>query len=210
MRPGVSVAISRRATSLASSHGPRTLVSSTASVSSSDILWARWASGMPALLTRMSTVAQRLRGLGDDRRDLLGVGDVEGDRLDSMPPLAPISSASSVEPVGPAGRHGHRRPGGGERLGEAASEARAGAGHEGDAPGEVVRRVGEREVRCHARRRSSSSPRPRPQSAAGQLLSPSQDRALSGRRRRSRRSGWLAASERSKRPSGSRPPSACG
>ena len=55
MRPGRSAAMSPRATSLARSHGPRTLVSSTASVSSSDILCARWASGMPALLTRMST-----------------------------------------------------------------------------------------------------------------------------------------------------------
>ena len=156
MRPGASVAISRLATSLASSHGPRTLVSSTASVSSSDILWARWASGMPALLTRMSTVPRA--SVASATTAAICSASVTSRAIGSTHAPAGLDLLGELgEAVGPAGRHGHRGPGGGERLGEAASEARAGAGHEGDAPGEVVRRVGEREVRCHARRRSSSS-----------------------------------------------------
>ena len=56
MRPGFSAAIRRRATSHDSTYTARTFVSSTASISSSDILWARCASGMPALFTRIVTV----------------------------------------------------------------------------------------------------------------------------------------------------------
>ena len=55
MRPGDGAAMSRRATSQARTKGPRRFVPMTWSMSSFDILVAYWASGMPALLTRMVT-----------------------------------------------------------------------------------------------------------------------------------------------------------
>ena len=55
MRPGPLRAMHRRATSHDSTHGPRTLVSSTRSTKSMGIFTAYWASGMPALLTRIDT-----------------------------------------------------------------------------------------------------------------------------------------------------------
>jgi hypothetical protein len=56
MRPGDPAAMSRRATSQARMYGPRRLVPRTWSIKSIRILWARCASGTPALFTAMVTV----------------------------------------------------------------------------------------------------------------------------------------------------------
>ena len=55
IRPGDLSSISRLATSQDRMKGARRLMSITRSISSMDILVARWASGMPALLIRMVT-----------------------------------------------------------------------------------------------------------------------------------------------------------
>ena len=107
IRPPRLASISRLATSVASSHGPRRLVSSTASTSSSDILCARWASGMPALLTRMVTSPTSASAVSSAAMICAGVGDVERDRHRTCRRAALISAGDLVEPVDPPGR---RRP----------------------------------------------------------------------------------------------------
>ena len=57
--PGSPVSISRFATSTDSTQGPMRFVSNTASINGSSILTARWASGIPALFTKMVTVPKR-------------------------------------------------------------------------------------------------------------------------------------------------------
>ena len=132
MRPGCSAASRPRATSLASSHGPRRFVSSTASVSSSDILWARWASGMPALLTRMST--RPSASLAWATAWVIDSASVTSRAIGThSPPLACDLLGQLLELVDAAGGGGDLGSRRGQREGEAPPEAGAGAGHEGDA-----------------------------------------------------------------------------
>ena len=111
-------------------------MSSTASTSSSGILCARWASGMPALLTRMSTVPSGVARPGHDLVDLGGVGDVEGHRL-ADPAASADLRGQLLQPVHPPSRGHDRRAGAGQRGGEAVAESGAGAGDQGDAAGEI-------------------------------------------------------------------------
>ncbi len=94
MRPGSSAAISRRATSQDSTNGPRRLVPNTVSMSSMDILWARWASGTPALLTRIVTVPSARSACSTTSR-MLSVSVMSRRMPTARPPAASISATTS-------------------------------------------------------------------------------------------------------------------
>ena len=94
IRPGRSAAINRRATSQARMYGPRRFVSRTRSISSVDILWARSASGTPALFTAIVTVpaASSARPTTDTMSSASVMSSRSGT---AVPPCAATSVANS-------------------------------------------------------------------------------------------------------------------
>ena len=140
MRPGRFSAMRRRATSMASRYGPRRFVSSTASTSSTDILWARAASGMPALFTRMST-GPKAASAASTAATIWSASVMSSGTPTQVPPGRGDLGLHLVEPVLAAPRGDHRGAGLGEGDGEAAAEAGGGAGDEGDLAGQVDRHV---------------------------------------------------------------------
>ena len=105
-------------------------------------MWARWASGMPALLTRMST--RPSDSLAWATAWVIDSASVTSRAIGThSPPLACDLLGQLLELVDAPGGGGDLGAGGGQRQGEAPPEPGAGAGHEGDAAGEVVGHVGQ-------------------------------------------------------------------
>ena len=94
IRPARFCSMSLRATSQDNTHGPTKFVSNTASVSSSDILMARSASGMPALLIKIWMVPS-FSSASESAARILSLEVISSGMGSQTPPSARISSASA-------------------------------------------------------------------------------------------------------------------